>query len=579
MANPEAQPELTALIRCPRCPVKLQRSDMVKHLWLQHRLLLDGNKAREPWPAIEEWIAAYHAGGDRKLLARCFEVARHVDPEGGPTRVRQLLTIRVDDGPAPADLFAEAEQRGASLCSHCFGLVTIKAEAPPARLNLSHGRMSWSGYVVEVSEQWLFPRLTIQTPDSVVFQNREPDSGPARRGLFLLLVWPPVLLALLLAAIRHVAGVAVVLPVVLLLVVALTAGLFVHFRTLARAALLDRAIDAAWSMLSPRLHVAGFEETDASFLAGLAVISVGHGQANRRERTLERVIDLTEKAVLAGTGSKAHLAALVRLALTDAATAGSDPVTLVARQISRCLEGVLPLACGEQLLARWESAWWTVGNLARLRVLVCERAFEAGFTVGDLQEVGRLAPALGDVLETDQPDALAQLRFLWSIRSGKPWARCGEALTVFELTQHAAVGARWLENHPDLLLSPVPTSSGGPALQVCARGVLVDDKLLMQVPASVEVRGKQDEDGYELIVGDHVFALARGADALARRLERWCHYYFGDFLPQAMSPAAGRASPVAERLRAREAVACPDCRQQLLPRRGDVGAMSEPRTG
>ena len=38
-----------------------------------------------------------------------------------------------------------------------------------------------------------------------------------------------------------------------------------------------------------------------------------------------------------------------------------------ARQISRCLEGNLPLAVAAQMLEHWEGRWWTVGNLARLR--------------------------------------------------------------------------------------------------------------------------------------------------------------------------------------------------------------------
>src|SRR5262249_26392739 len=155
-------------------------------------------------------------------------------------------------------------------------------------------------------------------------------------------------------------------PVFVFLLIALGAYLYIRARETVTGGALGRAVDHAWTQLVPKLHTDGFNPEHAAFLAALAEASLGCGRPAGRRRQLERVIELTEQAVLAGTGSAAHLAALWRLDPLDAAAAGNDPVTLVGRQLSRCLEGPLPLALAEQLLAHWQSDWWTAGNVARL---------------------------------------------------------------------------------------------------------------------------------------------------------------------------------------------------------------------
>src|SRR5207248_1068494 len=77
--------------------------------------------------------------------------------------------------------------------------------------------------------------------------------------------------------------------------------------------------------------------------------------------------------------------------------------------------------------------------------------FEAGFEVRNLLEVGRAAPTLGAVLETQNRRPLAWLRLLWSLRPRRPWDHCGKAVTVFEVA-HSPGQSRLLEEHPDLLL-------------------------------------------------------------------------------------------------------------------------------
>src|SRR5207245_8906526 len=99
-----------------------------------------------------------------------------------------------------------------------------------------------------------------------------------------------------------------------------------------------------------------------------------------------------------GAAPVANLAAHWRLVFEDRAPAGDDTVLLVTAQVGVCFEGHLPLSFAENLLFGWESPIWTPERLARLRVLLCERAFEEGFEVRDLLAVGVGALALGEAL-------------------------------------------------------------------------------------------------------------------------------------------------------------------------------------
>src|SRR5205807_1947660 len=95
--------------------------------------------------------------------------------------------------------------------------------------------------------------------------------------------------------------------------------------------------------------------------------------------------------------------------------------------------------------------WWAAGNLARLRILLCDQAFEAGFEVRSLLDGGAAAPALAAVLKTDAPLGLAALRLVWSLRASRPWDRLGAVRTAFELAEGPG-RASDLAERPDVLL-------------------------------------------------------------------------------------------------------------------------------
>ena len=114
--------------------------------------------------------------------------------------------------------------------------------------------------------------------------------------------------------------------------------------------------------------------------------------------------------------------------------------------------------------------------------------------------------------------------------------------------------SKLIEKHPDLLLSPVQPPAGAaedPAILLCAHGVVFGDTSFSVAPRTIEVKAlKSGGARYQLLVDERVFWFDRDPDPLARRLERWCHYFFKDLAPQADVQALDRTSAAGARLRA-----------------------------
>jgi hypothetical protein len=329
----------------------------------------------------------------------------------------------------------------------------------------------------------------------------------------------------------------------------------------------------------PRLAERGFVAPDAPFLAGLALVSLEQGRPEVRRPLLEKAMRFAANEVLQGR-EVGPLAALKRLGVNDAVRAGSDPVPLVLEELDYCLKGKLPLAYGEALLTDWETDWWTTGNLARLKVLLCDRAFEAGFEVSDLIEIGQSYPAIGAVLQVATPNGLAQLRLLWSMRETKPWDRATEAATVFERAPRRDA-TRLFTLFPDMLL--IHEHDGykvvhavrkeEPAtlrIVTCGRGVALQEVLFERKPSVIEVSSRQAAGHYEMRVGSETFRFSADASFVAERLERFFRFLFNEFLPKTGEVMSWRSPDFGAKLRARGAKPCPECKRPVLPRRGGV---------
>jgi hypothetical protein len=570
-------------MNCPRCETQLRRPEMIQHLWDVHRLVLDRRRVREPWSLVEEWIDIYQETKELDLLDRCRTLVQRLDPDEEPRRLHRLMLSRgIADEEARRSLTRDASEKHAACCPWCYGLVPMPREVPPLALNQYRGRLSAGGYRVEVSEDGMLTSLEIVTPTTRIFRGREPGQSLTAQGAMMLLVAPLVLLALVWAF--GLIGLAIepLLAVLVILVLALGVHLTVRRSWRQRVPAALRARNYAWTMLAPRLHADGFRVEDSAFLAGLALISEGDHFEPLRAPLLPDLVKRTENALVLGSTPPGHLAALRRLMVEDAVWRGADPVTLTVELLARCFEGRWSLLFAEHLLAGWETSWWTPGNCARLRVLLCDRAFEAGFEIRNLLDAGQTAPALGALLGTDERPRLAALRLLWSLRATRPWDRCGDPLTVFDLAADPK-REELLGRYPDLLLyqeepdwltaAPGVTEPKPSQILFCVRGVLLQGVLFTETPRVVEVNARFRS--YDLIIGEHRFRSSGQLDALALRMERWFRYAFSEFLPSLPRVEKWKAPDRIAILRAWGSVNCRECGRALLPRVGEVGIALE----
>jgi hypothetical protein len=335
-----------------------------------------------------------------------------------------------------------------------------------------------------------------------------------------------------------------------------------------------------WALLVPQLHENGFSVTDSAFLAGLARASLREaGTRELRGEVLPPLREQLEKAVGDGTAPPSHLAAVQRLLITDAVAEGADPVALVVEQLTLCFEGKLPMLYAERLLDGWESPWWTKGNLNRLRVLLCDRAFEAGYEVRNLLDVGQTVPSLAAVLRTGEPHELAALRLLWRMRTDLPWQRFGAVRTAFELAEEPRWAALFGEVNDLLLYQEEPDwphiTEGGmddPApvrILLCARGVMCQRSLFTSRPRLVEM--KTAWRSCELMMDEKLFWSRSVLDKLQTRLEGWLRWTFLDFMLQVNQVQSWQTPDRTTLFRAWGARACPECQRYFLPRLGRLG--------
>jgi hypothetical protein len=578
-----AQLEEQLRMTCPRCPAQMRRPAMIKHLWDEHRLVLDRRRARDPWALVDDWIEAYRALNDLELLQRCRTLVQRLDGPRGLLRLyRLLLSRKTAIDYVTANLLEESRRENASVCPWCYAVVPQPSEVPPLGVAVVGGKLGADGYLVRVSNEGWQTELEVRTPAQLIYQGPEPHRLWTQQGATAVVVGPLVLLATLLA-IGPLGLRSPLIPVLFLLAVAAAVQLVIFLFWRAPASLPTHVRRLAWTRLVPELHADGFSLADSAFLAGLAALSTEDGLQALCAQLLPPLVERLEEEVAQGKAAPAHLAYLTRLRIADAATDGTDPIPLVVEQIAASLAGRLPLLYAERLLDGWEARWWTRGNVNRLRVLVCDRAFEEGYEVRNLIDAGQTVPSLATVLRTNQPDELAALRLLWSQRAGRPWDRFGGARTAFELAAQRS-RAELFGAQPDLLLwqddpdGPLVsvTAQGEPApvqIMLCLRGIFCQQALFTMEPRQVEVRTHWRST--ELILDHHHFWSKDALDDLERRLERWCRFAFREFLPQVPSVYAWQSPDRTKLFLAWGARACPECQRYFLPRIGRMGVAQD----
>jgi hypothetical protein len=564
---------------CPRCGARLDREELVTHLWREHRLLLEGDEVRDPWDLIEEWLGKYARTGRAEFLDRSCELGQRVDPEGGLVHVHRLLLAGgLSDEEARANLRSKAIEEQATLCPHCFAVVPDISEFRPTALSVSRGRIAGRGYAVEVDDRGLANHLSVSAPEQLVYDGPEPGRRWTRRGTVLVKLGPLVLLALLLALALPQRILPPLAPVALLLLIAVLLYIGTRLTMDPTEEPTERAIGHAWDFLAPRLGRPVVNAAEAVFLASLARQSIGVGDPEEREGVLERVGKLTAEAVRYGAAPPEALAWMKRLEAEDAAAQGRDRIAYFANQVGACFAGTLPMRFGEELIASLPVSTIQQGERARLRVLLLARAFEAGLEVLDLQELGRAFPFLGQAYASEDVNGMARLRWLYHIKPQRPWRHAGPASPVLDLARYPSLGGQYLHLRPDLLLfQPMGDDENDPLLGspilVCEEGVLYGEVLIDDANARIDVRQRSlfQGGGWEMRVGRVTIHFRKDPNPLKRRLQGWMRYLFRDFLPQAERVLVRRAPRLLDRLVREKLVNCPECQRPFLAMRGEVG--------
>jgi hypothetical protein len=559
-----------AKLSCPRCNWQGERPEMEVHLWREHGLLLDGVQVREPWEIVEQW--ASRAKDQPIWRDRCRQAALRLDPLAGAQRAERLLLLHQTAEPERRTAYLQrAAQENATVCPWCYALVSLPYHLEPFAVQVQ-GYSLWAHhYEVRLSERSLQAWLRLTHPGETPRWEALPEWTPT--GAIFVSSGPFVLLALVVALLWPWGPLGLVLG---LLGVAGVAGLFAWLLVTPARPLSARLLDYAWGKLVPRLFAQGYEAQDARFVAGLAQLSRDQQRDDLPETPLAQVLGLFLQALEERKAAPEHVAVVARLFVEIAARNGNDPVSLVEKWASLAFEGRIALSFVQALLVDWQADFWSQGQLARLRLRLVDRAFEAGFEVEELLKAAQSAAALGVVIGSEAPRRLAALRLLWSMRASRPWDRLGPVRTAFEL---AAVPSRIaiFERHADVLLwceDATPLSSAEemqrPAvIQFTLAGVWINEELIATPPREIELR--QVGMMYEMNVNRLRFRSPVDLEPLVRRLERWFRFVFQEFLPRVDETRHWKSPGQEKRWRAWGAIPCSECRRSLLPRVGEVG--------
>ncbi len=564
--------EGTVRLRCPRCPARLTRRELIPHLWHLHRLAYQAGQARDPRTLLDAAITTAATAEESEGIDHSYLLAAQYYPDSDPRQVLQALAARGASDPTQTDrLLDRAADEGAGLCPVCLSAVPDPVPPVPPPANVSDGRVSADGYSVDVADGPGGRTLTVSMPG--VAPVREPDgSRRSPRQAAVLVALPLLLLAALAVA---VVPARVANPAWVGLWLGLVGWMAYLAVRLARRPLpdrIERAVDLAWSRLAP---VVGRTPPALRFLTRLARSSLGAGDPVARGGTVFELVQ--HAAVLADKGAAQQqlLAAVRVLEVLDQGRIGRERVVGLVGVFDPFLRGELgpayAEAAAETLLA--SDALWQ-GDAERLGVLVVGTAFENGLTPADLVTVGRFCPAFRRVALDARPDHLALLHAVWRGRNSRPWAAIGDAATAFELARETpAAGRRILAEFPDTLLrvdvGELAEAELGPVL-VTVRGVAVAGFTVADPDAAVEMT--LTPDGRRLLFGPHRLVLSSRIPArVADELRRWLKYRAATLFPEAERlPPRGPGSRVVGML-APLAVACPLCDTRIVLRAGQMG--------
>ena len=546
---------------CPRCGQRLVRETMVRHLWFEHGLLLERGKVRSPRRTVNELKAEHADTHDTTVLDRTALLA-----DDGAIRA----WVAASEAPAEdmEPLLAEAADHRAGLCPGCF------AERPPAipplvpPLALARGRLAGGGYAVRIGGADWIRTLTVNSPARTIHYGPDGRHTLGARGLATLVAAVLAFITFLIVVFGSKAWAAPAATSRFLLT-ALLAYVLVRLVWKPPLAPGDRAVEAAWSHLVPRLL--GGNRT-SEWLARLCRTSLGRGDPMARPAILHEVID---RAASGDTPADLQLlAAAGVLQVDDRARLGHDRAAALAELLAAGLSGEQPAAFAEYAAECYLGMEKKpeAPERARVRVLLLDAAFQAGFKPRDLIELWAIAPHLRRLMSVEPLHRLALLHGVRAMGPTRRWERIARADSVFDLCRNAPnISGRLLADYPDLLLlhrpDPDTESQIGPVL-ICTRGIVVGGHVLADPETVVRIERK------ELIFGPHRLPLERTpVGDFATVVKEWLRFRAWALLPLLDNYLASGSQLVAEQVLRPLRRRCPNCGTVSAIAAGAVGRM------
>lgn len=562
---------------CGKCGLLIGKTDLIEHAWKAHGLLVDGDRLKEPWQLISDWLENYEESRRPEWLSRCCEVVKLIDPVDGYTRLRRLLLA---DTNALSELREQERldvpNSRTTLCPECLAINSAKE--PPVEFDPPSfsGDYHDHGFRLELHEGLWGTRLFLQTPQGMIYDGPEPGAAKNPNGQLFFLVLPLVLLALISAIAIPSSVVSPIIVVSILLGIAGALGLIVGRGRRSRPRE-SRIVDHAWSILGPTLHQPQFSDFDSFFLDDLALASLEKGTPQLREASLQRLTQVTLAEVRTRPGTSDALAPLIALQLDDARKLHRDLMPLFAQNLSLILQNQLPISRADVLLKRIPFNTLSRSDRARLRVLILGYAFEIGWEVSDLRRLGRLLPGLGQLYASEDLDGMARLRWLWQAKGLRPWQRIGSATTVFDLARYPMMAGSYLESNPDMLLFQTLTGTTSSSEQfdpilVCEEGVVYQKAVITGINVGISISAPSGKSpNYRLHLPDRTLAFSSDPSWIATRLQAWAQFLYRDFLPQAPLFANRRSLNLFDRLLQQKRMTCSECHSPFLSVNGNLG--------
>jgi predicted RNA-binding Zn-ribbon protein involved in translation (DUF1610 family) len=522
---------------CPQCRIRLPFSDMVKHLWEVHELIVSRGRPLPLSWVIQEQQRHYLATGDAESLDRIAMLT-------GPTGLRKWLAQLVLSPDELALLQQAAAEKGAGICPGCFAEKPMPNSRLPKPLVLAKGRLAGENIIVEERSGRWFRRIRIQTGGTIRLDRLYTLTARGFAAVMCLVIFL----------------IAIVMPTWWLSFIVLATALLVFGfaeRLLAAVTPNDRVIDLAWSELVPEMtERAG----SVCWLTRLCRASLDVGDPEVRGYWLRSVINRAAREAHNSELELQLFAAASVLQMTDESHYGRDRTAGIASLAARGLRGELPATFAESVVAVTLDVHPSPGELNRLRILLNEAAFEAGFVPQDFLDLWAGAPALGQVMAFDLPHRLALLFGLWQGRRQRRWESVAPAQTVFELANTAPhIATDLLTRYPDLLLVHLPPAEieqlVGP-LCVCSRGVAVGESILADVESRIELA----DGGRVLVLGRHKLHLQRQMPLEFLNVIRGYLRYWAKDLVESLEGSLGRGNTtLPHRLVRQLAQVCPSC--------------------